>query len=122
MAGTQCQWYPSDMPAQLATHVIYACAGRGRASVAAAAPCLARPPQKKLKPTRSPTTWPCSFAYISSADYSLQTVEWDDVQLYAQTQALKQSNPSLKTLISIGGWSFRSGFQSANQPIYQSTC
>ena len=38
-------------------------------------------------------------------DFTVKPTEWDDTDLYAQTQALKTTNPALKTLISIGGWS-----------------
>jgi chitinase len=42
-----------------------------------------------------------------TGDYTVQPVEWDDQsQLYPALQNLKTANPSLKTLLSIGGWSF----------------
>jgi chitinase len=45
----------------------------------------------------------------STGDYSIQPVEWNDQQtLYPALQALKGHNPSLKTLLSVGGWSMNS--------------
>lgn len=42
-----------------------------------------------------------------TGDYTVQPVEWNDQSvLYPQVQALKQINPNLRTLLSIGGWSF----------------
>lgn len=42
-----------------------------------------------------------------TGDFLLQPVEWNDQStLYPQIQALKKINPSLRTLLSIGGWGF----------------
>jgi chitinase len=44
-----------------------------------------------------------------TGDYTIQPIEWNDqCKLYPALQALKQRNPSLKTLLSIGGWSINS--------------
>ena len=45
-----------------------------------------------------------------TGDFTIQPVESDDQsELYPALQKLKGSNPSLKTLLSIGGWSINSG-------------
>ncbi|MBE9001868.1 glycoside hydrolase [Nostoc sp. LEGE 12447] len=57
------------------------------------------------------------FGYISkgidpnnphlTGDYRIQPIEWNDqTVLYPEIQKLKQKNPNLKTLLSIGGWGF----------------
>jgi GH18 family chitinase len=39
------------------------------------------------------------------ADLSPKAIEWnDETKIYKEVKALKATNPSLKTLISIGGW------------------
>ena len=48
-----------------------------------------------------------------TGDFTVQPVEWNDQSiLYPQIQALKQKNPQLRTLLSIGGW----GFNDPNDP------
>lgn len=47
-----------------------------------------------------------SFANISNNE--LSTSEWNDVTLYGMLNTLKTRNPRLKTLLSVGGWSFGS--------------
>ncbi|XP_062970508.1 chitinase-3-like protein 1 [Cynocephalus volans] len=47
-----------------------------------------------------------SFANISNNE--IDTWEWNDVTLYDTLNALKNRNPNLKTLLSVGGWSFGS--------------
>ncbi|MBX9254517.1 phosphatidylinositol-specific phospholipase C domain-containing protein [Desmonostoc muscorum CCALA 125] len=42
-----------------------------------------------------------------TGNYRIEPVEWNDqTVLYPAIQKLKQKNPNLKTLLSIGGWSF----------------
>jgi len=44
-----------------------------------------------------------------TGDYRIQPVEWNDqTALYPALQQLKAKNPTLKTLLSIGGWSINS--------------
>ena len=53
-----------------------------------------------------------------TGDFTVQPVEWNDQSdLYGQIQALKQINPNLRTLLSIGGW----GFNDPNDPIGSNT-
>ena len=34
--------------------------------------------------------------------------EWNDPEMYEQFNALKNTNPDLKTLLAVGGWNFGS--------------
>ena len=34
--------------------------------------------------------------------------EWNDEDMYGQFNALKNTNPDLKTLLAVGGWNFGS--------------
>nr|XP_017523263.1 chitinase-3-like protein 1 [Manis javanica] len=47
-----------------------------------------------------------SFANISNDE--IDTWEWNDVTLYDTLNTLKDRNPGLKTLLSVGGWNFGS--------------
>uniref|UniRef100_G3STE8 Chitinase-3-like protein 1 n=1 Tax=Loxodonta africana TaxID=9785 RepID=G3STE8_LOXAF len=47
-----------------------------------------------------------SFANISNNE--IDTWEWNDVTLYDTLNSLKNRNPKLKTLLSVGGWTFGS--------------
>lgn len=54
---------------------------------------------------------PCTHIIYSFANISnnqIGTWEWNDVSLYGMLNALKTRNPNLKTLLSVGGWSFGS--------------
>uniref|UniRef100_A0A452J6F4 Acidic mammalian chitinase n=1 Tax=Gopherus agassizii TaxID=38772 RepID=A0A452J6F4_9SAUR len=46
------------------------------------------------------------YAFAGMANNQIQTIEWNDVALYAGINGLKIYNPDLKTLLSVGGWSF----------------
>ncbi|KAL7860034.1 hypothetical protein SRHO_G00151810 [Serrasalmus rhombeus] len=48
-----------------------------------------------------------AFSVINSAN-ELVTFEWNDETLYKSFNGLKQRNPSLKTLLAVGGWNFGS--------------
>uniref|UniRef100_A0AAY4C843 chitinase n=1 Tax=Denticeps clupeoides TaxID=299321 RepID=A0AAY4C843_9TELE len=48
-----------------------------------------------------------AFAMINSAN-ELVTYEWNDEVLYQAFNSLKNTNPSLKTLLAVGGWNFGS--------------
>ncbi|XP_053096889.1 acidic mammalian chitinase-like [Pangasianodon hypophthalmus] len=48
-----------------------------------------------------------AFSIIDSANH-LATYKWNDETLYQSFNSLKQSNPSLKTLLAVGGWNFGS--------------
>nr|XP_023649259.1 acidic mammalian chitinase-like isoform X2 [Paramormyrops kingsleyae] len=46
-----------------------------------------------------------AFSVINHAN-QLSTYEWNDETLYQSFNALKQRNPTLKTLLAVGGWNF----------------
>ncbi|XP_026055365.1 acidic mammalian chitinase-like [Carassius auratus] len=48
-----------------------------------------------------------AFSIINSAN-ELSTFEWNDETLYKSFNGLKEKNPSLKTLLAVGGWNFGS--------------
>lgn len=45
-----------------------------------------------------------SFAKINRNTDKLAMYEWNDDKLYPRFNALKQKNPSLRTLLAVGGW------------------
>ena len=47
-----------------------------------------------------------AFAAIDPTTYEVITYEYNDDKLMAELNGLKKGNSALKTLISIGGWSF----------------
>lgn len=53
-----------------------------------------------------------------TGDYTVQPVEWNDqTLLYPQIMSLKEINPNLRVLLSIGGW----GFNDPQDPIGMNT-
>ena len=53
-------------------------------------------------------------------DYTLQPVEWNDQSvLYPQVMALKQINPKLRNILSVGGWSFNDPTDPMGQYTYK---
>lgn len=44
------------------------------------------------------------YAFATIKNNQLATFEWNDEQLYQEFNALKAKNPSLKTLLAVGGW------------------
>ncbi|EJD36063.1 glycoside hydrolase, partial [Auricularia subglabra TFB-10046 SS5] len=57
-------------------------------------------------PSRGYTHLNFAFAVIDPKTYGVVPMDAGDAKLYTQFTNLKQSNPNLKTYISIGGWSF----------------
>ncbi|XP_077190703.1 chitotriosidase-1-like [Paroedura picta] len=53
------------------------------------------------------------YAFAGMNANSITTVEWNDETIYREFNQLKQRNPSLKTLLAIGGWNFGSAKFSA---------
>ncbi|KAH0619003.1 hypothetical protein JD844_018602 [Phrynosoma platyrhinos] len=51
-----------------------------------------------------------TYAFAIIKDNKIATFEWNDETLYAETNALKQRNPALVTLLAVGGWNFGSKF------------
>jgi chitinase len=73
-----CKFVPEDIDASLATHINYAFA------------------KVDYTGTRDAPT-----------GFHLAPYEWNDIgDMYTRVNALKTSNPDLKTLISVGGWNF----------------
>lgn len=55
-----------------------------------------------------------------TGDYTVQPVEWNDQSvLYPQVKALKQINPKLRNILSIGGWSFNDPTDPMGQYTYK---
>ncbi len=55
-----------------------------------------------------------------TGDYNIEPVEWNDQSdLYPQVMALKKINPSLRNILSIGGWSFNDPTDSMGKSTYK---
>ncbi|EFN51403.1 hypothetical protein CHLNCDRAFT_141037 [Chlorella variabilis] len=64
-----------------------------------------------------PTHINFAFAMVNNATFEVEhTDKAKDSELIQELQALKQANPSLKTLISIAGWSFSTGTELFKNP------
>ncbi|XP_078500829.1 acidic mammalian chitinase-like [Lissotriton helveticus] len=51
------------------------------------------------------------YAFATMTNNEIATFEWNDVTLYGTFNGLKNYNPDLKTLLSVGGWNYgTSGF------------
>ncbi|TKC44360.1 hypothetical protein EI555_005143, partial [Monodon monoceros] len=52
--------------------------------------------------------YPHLYSFANISNNAIDTWEWNDVTLYDTLNTLKNRNPSLKTLLSVGGWNFGS--------------
>ena len=57
------------------------------------------------------------------SDHMLDTVEWNDANMYQDINKLKEKNPKLKILLSVGGYNHENGktskFWSISMLIYK---
>jgi len=44
------------------------------------------------------------YSFMSIRDGKLSTWEWNDVQVFTKINALKSRNPSMKSMVAVGGW------------------
>jgi GH18 family chitinase len=51
-----------------------------------------------------------SFAGVSRGSWALTETQANDKELIAELQALKKTNPTLKTMWAVGGWLFNVRF------------
>lgn len=50
-----------------------------------------------------------AFSFVTDDGTGLRTYEWNDETIYAQVMALRNENPELKIVLSIGGWTHGTG-------------
>ncbi|XP_028732439.1 chitotriosidase-1 [Peromyscus leucopus] len=46
------------------------------------------------------------YAFAGMDNHQLSSAEWNDKLLYQELNGLKKTNPKLKTLLAVGGWTF----------------
>ena len=50
-----------------------------------------------------------NYAFAKIENNQIKKFEWNDETLYGNIEGLKSSNPSLKTLLAVGGWNHEGG-------------
>ena len=50
-----------------------------------------------------------NYAFAKMGNKQIKKFEWNDETLYGNIEGLKSSNPSLKTLLAVGGWNHEGG-------------
>lgn len=68
-------------------------------------------------PTGALTHLYFSFGYISPGEFDLVPMDDLDPDLFSQFTEVKRSNPGLKTVIALGGWTFNDN-GTATQPVF----
>ncbi|MBE3047070.1 glycoside hydrolase family 18 protein [Candidatus Bathyarchaeota archaeon] len=58
-----------------------------------------------------------SFGYITPGDFMLAPMDDLPKDLFSEFTDIKRNNPSLKTVIALGGWTFNDN-DTATQPVF----